>query len=152
MTRLCTIITAALLASSAFARIGETEQQIEARYGKSKATSRSNGVVSRAYSYRGFSVMASFENGVCRGERYQKTPVPLPLLDADIGALLGVNAGGGKWHQVPDSSADRLVLIIYRGANGRLAMHNSVENTLLITSEDFVARMSSRHAQELKGF
>lgn len=153
MKTLSIIMAGALLTlSNAHARLGETEAQIEARYGKPKTSERSRGSASRAYIYRGFLVLVTFEGGVSRGEHYEKSPSALELFPADIGALLGANGGGGKWHQVPDSSADRLVLMVYRGAGGRIAMHNAVENSLLVTTEDFVARMQGQHAQELKGF
>jgi hypothetical protein len=145
------LLIALMFSTPAFARIGETEAQIEVRYGEPRASKRENGLVNRAYTSRGFDILVSFEKGISCGEEYQKNP-PTPLLDDDIAALLGANSGGGKWHQVPDSSSDRLVLIVYRGAGKRVAMHNAVRNTLIVTSEDFVARMSSRHAEKLKGF
>jgi hypothetical protein len=55
-------------AASAFARIGETEKQIEARYGKAVQTLRAT----KAYSYKGFLVIVAFDNGVSGVEIYQK--------------------------------------------------------------------------------
>ena len=151
MKTLLTLIIALGLSASAFARIGETEAQLSKRYGKPLGSAPASGFVGRVYRYRGFEVVVFFDKGVSCVEEYHKHPLG-PLLNADIAALLNANSGGGKWQRVPDSSVDRLVLIIFRGAGKRVAMHDTVRNSLLVTYEDFVARMSGRHEQLLKGF
>jgi hypothetical protein len=83
-----------LWAASAFARIGETERQIEARYGKPTQTFRAT----KAYFYKDFFIVVAFDNGKSGIEVYQKRNAS-PMTAVEIGTLLDTNGGGTKWHQ-----------------------------------------------------
>jgi len=57
------------LVSAAFARIGETEQQIEARYGKSIVTFPSdNQPLTKAYESSGMNIIVMYIDGVSQRE------------------------------------------------------------------------------------
>lgn len=87
-------------------------------------------------------MLARFENGVCRTESYQKKS-PMPLLDADVSALLRANAGGGKWQKLPNATGRRPVLVLYRGSDNRVAVHDTVRHTLHFSKEEVVFRTST---------
>ena len=63
-----------LLAVPAYARIGETTQQIEARYGKSIETTRPKcpATVAELYDKNGFRIMVGFYEGKSYYEEFQK--------------------------------------------------------------------------------
>jgi hypothetical protein len=64
-------ISLLILVSHAFARIGETEQQIEARYGKSIRTLESgNQPLTKAYRSSDLSIAVTYIDGVSQSEMF----------------------------------------------------------------------------------
>jgi len=95
------VILCAICASSAFARIGETEAQIEARYGKPVVTfSKGKERPRKGYLSAGFRITVSYLDGVSASEIYQK-PDQSKLSQTEIDTLLAANSGGGTWAESP---------------------------------------------------
>jgi hypothetical protein len=72
-TLLC--VLCALCVSNAFARVGETQQEIEARYGKPAALQPSfsyKNERSVAYQFMGFEVLVRYEKGISRLEIFSR--------------------------------------------------------------------------------
>lgn len=141
------VLLGVLCASSAFARIGETEAQIEKRYGEPQTSlKQSAGYTSRAYVFQGFDIIVSFENGVSCGESYRHSN-GTPLLDPEIRTLLQANSGNGKWNVANQSG----FTTIYKCSDRiRVASYEGLERKLLITTQAFIDRVSSRHQSQLK--
>jgi hypothetical protein len=137
----------ALYASSAFARIGETEAQIAKRYGQPKESlKQSAGFTSRAYIFQTFDVIVSFEGGVSCGESYMHSN-RMPLLEPEIATLLQANAGNGTWKVASNSG----FTTIYKNTDRvRVASYEGLDRKLLVTTQAFIDRVSSRHQQEIK--
>lgn len=77
------IVTSAFLlcASSTRARVGETESQIDDRYGKPAGRWDDYLGYKKLYRWHGFDVMVTFTDGVSRREMFVKTVGPLDAHD-----------------------------------------------------------------------
>src|ERR1700747_2481953 len=85
-----------LLVSPAFARIGETEQQIEARYGKSTLTvSTGNEPLQKVYQSSGLNITVTYLGGVSQREIFTKQDGS-ELSKIEIAILLEANTAGSK--------------------------------------------------------
>ena len=112
------------------ARVGDTAQQVDERYGKPKReTQQAGGNFSREYGYQGYRVVAAFRHGVCYAESYRKIP-PVAFLPAEISALLSANAGGGKWKQTLNVGSGPSALLFYQGSDNRTAIYDPSRHTL----------------------
>jgi hypothetical protein len=97
------IILSTLLCANAAARIGETEPQIEKRYGKAV---KKIGVsefdmpgFTRIYRSSGIEVIVTFIDGVSSCEHYQK--IPSAKLDSvEVEAILAANSVAKQWDQI----------------------------------------------------
>ncbi len=94
-TALFAIVMFALLlcASSTRARIGETESQIDHRYGKPAGRWDDYLGYKKLYHWHGFDVMVTFTDGVSRREMFVKTTGPL---DAHVQKHLAKISGAGR--------------------------------------------------------
>jgi hypothetical protein len=132
----CCITALALCSASAFARIGETEAQIEKRYGRPTSSFGPT----KKYSHKGFFIIATFDNGVSGIETYEKRN-GAPMSAAEIRSLLEANGGGVKWHDPIRNGLD-----FRYNEKTRFAEYNAITNTLT------VAKYSALEAQKMKGF
>jgi hypothetical protein len=129
-------ITALLLsASGAFARIGEAEKEIEVRYGKPTSAFHST----KAYFYKEFFIIVTFDSGVSAIETYEKRNGS-PLSAVEIGTLLEANGGGTKWHQPVRNGFE-----FHYNERTRLAEYNAVTNNLTIAKPDALTRINARN-------
>lgn len=141
------------VSASAFARIGETTEQVDRRYGAPLETTKDKGE-SRRYSFRGFTVLVNFERGISQCEVYQKKDISR-MTEAEIKGLLGANAGGSAWRDDADEGSDTY---IYRSKDGRsrIAIYNLRGHDLMVTSKAFLDRhaniANSADRQKMKGF
>jgi hypothetical protein len=153
-TCIITIATTLLAFSTAQARLGETEQEVEARYGKPIATIDPDPAMRAvAYQHKGFVIMVTYENGKSGAEIYQK-PDKSEITDPERTVLLEANAGGYKWtykEEVPGQirwfNVDR---------KSRIAWYDTFNHQLCITSAAHADRVSAitkrRTAEKLKDF
>ena len=144
-----------LLVSPAFARIGETEQQIEARYGKSIGTlSSGNQPLKKAYQSSGMNIIVMYIDGVSQSEVFTKKDES-EFSKNEIAILLDANAAGSKWIEDPKAR-----LVGMHGwnleAGGRTAGYSESARGLLIQTEvaDKVSaqREGEAEKEKLKGF
>jgi hypothetical protein len=111
---------------TAFARIGETEAQIESRYGKSFATVR----LSKIYFYGEFFVVVSFANGKSGREIYVKRD-STALNETEIRSLLNANSNGTKWHG-PNRKGLEDSYAVANGNQKFFAIHDTLMNKLMV--------------------
>lgn len=139
--------------ASAFARIGETTEQVDKRYGAPLETTKKNGE-SRRYSFGGFTVLVNFERGVSQCEVYKKKDISR-MTEAEIRGLLEANTGSSPWRDDADEGGDTY---IYRSKDGRsrVALYNLPGHDLMVTSKAFLDRhpniANSADRQKMKGF
>ena len=135
-----------LFSATAFARIGETEVQIENRYGRSASSFHST----RGYFYKDFFIIVTFDNGVSGIETYEKRN-GTPMSAVEIRRLLEANGGGTKWHEPIRNGFE----FQYKEKT-RFAEYNAVTNTLTIAEYSALNRINARSqtldAQKMKGF
>ncbi len=86
-------------------------------------------------------MLVLFQNGICLAESYKKSP-PTAFLESEVSALLRANAGGGKWERIPIGTGP--VLVLYRGPDKRVAIHDTVRHTLQFSKEEFVIQRTIR--------
>jgi hypothetical protein len=129
-------MTALLLCDvTAFARIGETEAQIENRYGKPISSSPST----KGYLYNDFFIIVTFDNCVSGIETFERRN-RAPLSDVEIGSLLEANGGGTKWDEPIRNRFE-----VHYKAKGRSAEYNTVTNTLTIADSAALNRINGRN-------
>jgi hypothetical protein len=142
----CCITALVLFGATAFARIGETEAQIENRYGRSASSFRST----KGYFYKDFFIIVTFDNGVSGIETYEKRN-GTPMSAAEIRKLLEANGGGTKWHEPIHNGFE----FQYKEKT-RFAEYNAATNTLTIAEYSALNRINARNqtldTQKMKGF
>jgi hypothetical protein len=96
------------LAATGFARIGEDEKQIEARYGKAgKDFGNRGGVHEVGYIWNGFMVLVDYVSGISQREGFTK-PDTSPLTDQNVMEILAMNAAEGtSWEKAAAVGADK---------------------------------------------
>jgi hypothetical protein len=165
--RLIATLAAALLASSASARVGETEQQIEMRYGKpifplsgSWSTLEDElGGELRTYLFHEFTIVVTFVDGKSEVELFKKCKQDIPcdkewatMSEAEVAAILaGYESVGVKWK--PEEGVKRPMW--WTSSDGRLKAINMF-NQLQIGTADYIeertAKIKQNEADRLKGF
>jgi hypothetical protein len=140
-------MTALLLAAPVvLGRIGETETQIEKRYGRPASGS----APTKGYFYKGFFIIVTFDNGVSGIETYEKRN-GAPLTAVEIGTLLKANGRGTKWDEPVRNGFESR----YDGKT-RVAEYNAATNTLTIAEYSALNRINVRNqtldTQKMKGF
>jgi hypothetical protein len=123
------------VATSAFARIGETEAQIEKRYGKSTSGSGPT----KGYFYKGFFIIVTFDNGVSGIETYEKRS-GAQMTAAEIRQLLRANGAATKSHEPIQNGFD-----FQYEENNRLAEYKAATSTLTIAEPTALKRVNTRH-------
>src|SRR5579862_4624700 len=88
-----------VLMTSALARIGETEAEIEARYGKSFPVEATNGLPTKVYTFGGMLIRVVYLDGKSAVEHYSHDGSNDALSDNEISKILDANGGGKKWVQ-----------------------------------------------------
>lgn len=118
--RLALSVLAALVAVpfQGSARMGETEEQSQARYGApvtpalDKASPLVAGMVSHSYQYQGWNIRAAFLNGVTVKIKYARIPTPgtkPQLQDEEITAILAGEAGADRWKELDKKVAGQIL-------------------------------------------
>jgi hypothetical protein len=147
------IFLLAILPGPLFARLGETEAQIEARYGQPSETNFLYGFRAEIFSISGMQIMVSFLDGKSAWEEYNKVDQS-DLSDHEIDILMNANGQGKNWEQVDCSSFQyRMWRLEDRSA---LTTYDTVRHFLDIKSAAAIFRLhDARDEQEsdnLKGF
>ncbi len=94
--------------TTAFARIGDDEKQIEARYGKPGKDLGTHGEVHEVgYMSGGFMILVDFVNGISQREGFANPDTSALTGDA-IRQILAMSAAEGtKWETAPATGEDR---------------------------------------------
>lgn len=112
-----------MLVSPAFARIGDTEQQIEARYGKATDTlSKGNEPLQKLYRSSGLDIGVTYIDGVSQIESFRKEDQSA-LSKNEIALLLEANAAGSKWIEDPIASVLADLQVWKLESGGRKAVY-----------------------------
>jgi hypothetical protein len=102
-------ITAALfvLRCGAFARVDETIEQLDNRYGPPYETGTTPFHTEfRQYRFKGLLIFAHFFDGKCIGESYENQDHSALATDI-VQGLLSANAGASKWNEVTKNGWQR---------------------------------------------
>ncbi len=131
-----------LLQGSAAARIGETEAEVNARYGNAiiNLPSQQN-TVTKCYLSRGFSIAVTYVDGKSAREMVAKAD-KTEITEKEINRLLEVNSGGSSWNaqqlagqkNVPDG------LLGWRtdDAKPRVALYDERTQAFFVTTQKFI--------------
>jgi hypothetical protein len=149
-------VALSLLVSPAFARIGETEQQIEKRYGKSTLTvSTGNEPLQKVYQSSGLNITVTYLDGVSQREIFTKQDGS-ELSKNEIAILLEANAAGSKWIEDPTATSLAGVQGWKLESGGRTAAFSRDKTRLVITTDlvqkVFNQRKAEDEKEKLKGF
>ena len=125
--------------TSAFARVGETTEQVDKRYGRPLETTRSNGE-SRRYSFRGFTIVVGFERGISECELYLKSDSSR-MLQTEIQGLLQANTGSSPWREEPEENTNNYIYWS-KDKRTRIAIYTLATHTLMITSKAALPRFA----------
>jgi hypothetical protein len=134
--RLVAGLTLVILASNAHARVGETEAQIEKRYGKALETLRSESGVHRKFSFRGFTILVSFQNGISAMEQYQKKDLGV-ITPTETVQLLDANSNGGKWTD-PELSVSGDYIAHTWGSPKLIAIYQPGARSIMIATKQYI--------------
>jgi hypothetical protein len=148
---LALVATAALFTSpNAFARIGETEAQIEARYGKPLVHDTPAGSL-RTFGYRkgAMQIGVFFLEGKSAAELYSNLDKST-LSETEISTVLDANSFDGKWVKSPSVPMWKL------DPAGFVAMLGPRGQTLMICTKAYIeadaAEKKKAERERLKGF
>jgi hypothetical protein len=145
-----------LLVAPAFARIGETEQQIEKRYGKSTLTvSTGNEPLQKVYQSSGLNITVTYLDGLSQREIFTKQDGS-ELSKNEIAILLEANTAGSKWIEDPTATSLAGMQGWKLESGGRTAAFSRDKTRLVITT-DLVQKVFNQckaedEKEKLKGF
>ena len=146
-------LIALIFSTSAFARIGETTEEIDKRYGQPLETIRDK-VETRRYSFRGYNVLVGLDRGISQCEIYQKKDNSR-MTEEELRGLLQANAGKSKWNDDPDENLESFVYWS-RDKKTRVALYYLATHRLMVTSKAFLPRFAhlanSSGRNKLEGF
>jgi hypothetical protein len=157
MSRLIFVIILLIISGrSGFARIGETEVQVENRYGKAISKLADDGTVkSRGYSSGGFLIVVEFEKGVSQMEIFAK-PDRSELSQTEITILLEANKDGFNWLGHPEEAFGGHRSWCSTDKRSRIAYYDEDIPNLVISTMDYVDRRTERRKmkerEKLKDF
>lgn len=128
------ITSCLLLATAAHARVGETVEQVEARYGTPQRVLHERGSFRElGYGYRGLMVGVSYVAGISKSEGFAR-PGNSQLSDADVKAILALSlAPGTTWKRMPDQSGNSF----WMRSDGKVVALLSAHNFLQVQAKDF---------------
>ena|SRR5438105_2998624 len=142
-----------MFSTPAFARIGETTEQLNKRYGKPLETTRDK-VETRRYRFRGYTVLVGLEKGISQCERYQRED-NYRMSEPEIQGLLQANAGKSEWLPDPDENLDNFVYWS-KDKKTRVAIYTLATHRLMVTSKAFLPRFAhlikSNDRKKMEGF
>lgn len=147
------IFIAAMLAAcltSSEARIGETEVQIGARYGKTlkQNTDEDTNASFKMYASGDYSVGVFFMNGKSVGEMFMHRNQPV-LTDAQVKHLMAINSPK-EWLYVRTELDGTITWTIYGGS--LWAQYQTPNHDLFIATRKFIEKgKSGREQKELAG-
>ncbi len=99
--KITAILIALLNVTCAYARLGETEDQIAERYSKPIQVYRDvKGRTGHIHRSEGYIIMVQYIDGVSQSEVYAKED-DSAMTEAELNKILASNASGDKWQEIP---------------------------------------------------
>jgi hypothetical protein len=128
------IISSLVIATSAPARVGETMQQVEVRYGKPQRILHEHGSFRElGYGYHGFMVGVSYVSGISKSEGFARPDLPR-LSDGEVQQILALSlAPGTSWKRLPDEGGDPFWI----RSDGKVVALLSAHQFLQVQAKDF---------------
>ena len=96
-----------LFGQAASANLGQTPQQVEARYGTGKevlAEAPAEGA--KAFLFHRMAILVEYWKGTSCSEQYQKSDKSA-ITEAEANAILAASAGAATWRQTPEDTRMR---------------------------------------------
>ena len=147
------LLIAFMFSTPAFARIGETTEELGKRYGKAREITREK-VETRRYSFRGYTVLVGLDQGISQFEMYRRED-NARMSEPEIQGLLQANAGKSEWLDDPDENIDNFVYWS-KDKKTRLAIYTLATHRLMVTSKKFLPRFAplikSMDQKKMEGF
>ena len=147
------LLIALMFSSPAIARIGETPEQLNKRYGKPLETIREN-LETRRYLFRGFIILVGLEKGISQCEVYRKEDNSR-MTESDIYGLLEANTGSSEWVHEPKENFENYVYWS-KDKKTRVGIYNLATHRLMITSKECLPRcaqlVNSSNRKAMEGF
>ena len=134
------LLVAMSLSKPAFARIGETTEQLNKRYGPPIAKSHDNEDV-RRYSFRGFTITVGLDQGISQCEIYLKSDRSR-MTEGEIHGLLQANAGKSPWLEDPEENSTNY-FYQSKDKKSRVGIYSLTGHNLMVTSKPYLPRFTS---------
>jgi len=136
------IAALALTATTAYARIGDTIKQVEARYGKPQHVYfQRRDAQELGYRFRGFGIIVHFSNGKSRWESFSRWPQAgaLPRMSREsANEILALSAPpSARWQSIPRTRKGEYWV---SGDKKMLAFFATEGNVLLVQDPNFNAK------------
>jgi hypothetical protein len=163
------IVVLLAFASQVEARLGETMEQCEKRYGKPTSSEEFGGIQGLAFKKNDFTIRVFIINGKCGMISYEKEGelINKPLSKEEIEKFLSSNSQDFEW-EVKDtmgeaySTSDELLMqdlmrdamkcIRWRRRDGAIAFYNKLESQLVFTTKKALEIGSKNEKDSLDGF
>ncbi len=136
------IAALALITTTAYARVGDTIKQVEARYGKPQhAYFQRRDAQELGYRFHGFMIVVRFSNGVSKWESFTRWPQAgkLPRMSRESAhEILTLSAPiGARWQSIPRTKNGEYWL---SSDKKTLAYFATEGNVLLVRDPNFYAK------------
>lgn len=137
-----------LLCSPAFARIGETRAQCEARYGT--AVEVLDDGETTVHVRAGFRVRCTYFQGKCEAIHFRKMPATpgqddLPFPEAEQKALMEANSAGKSWTKKREDAEFRMQMW---ECDGLQAVHSGTFHFLTVYTNAYAVRLGAKGAAD----
>jgi hypothetical protein len=169
LQRILCCALAVALSSTGWARLGETLEQCEARYGPASrtvdalASFNTPGTIACTFSKAGYKIVVALHDGKAGVIFYEKEEQgtlgkPVDISQTEVESLLESNGWGKSWQTVPAHEAgwnfaDKAWLLEDKSV---LAVHDKSNHRLIFTSSEFIEVQSKNRAakeqKNLEGF
>jgi hypothetical protein len=136
----CTLIVFGVATTDTLARIGETQAEVEARYGQPD----SQGI----YHKGDFKITIDFHNGVVWGMYFEK-PDQSEIRKDELSALMSANGAGLTWNLLSEGPPTKA----WKRADGRvIAMYQIHKRRLGFITPELAEAVKAGDAKSLEGF
>ena len=149
-----TLLLALTMATTAWARLGETQAAVIARYGKPSFRLLRTWCEEDTFQFNGFNIVVTLINGVSKGENYS---IPGQLLtEQQANDLLAANSEGFMWDEVPKADVVPPAKRMWKKPNGTIAMMSGsnfdVKTMDLIKAQEQAAAKQKPAGPSTEGF
>jgi len=150
MKRILILILVLVTVNQLYARLGETEEQIEGRYGKAVQTAPSNieSINEGVYEKNGYKIIVSFLNGKSCCEFFFHVP-HRRFTKSEFQSLLDINTLGSKWLLIANNG-NELDACWQLANKGATAFINHIY--MQISTKEYNLRFHESKTNDTQGF